>query len=458
MTSLLRRGWLVLFLAMTFAGAARAVDLKNRSTSRSGQFVIYCDDREVRSRVVSSAEDVKSDLLRILQEGDDWNFPIVISIDRAEPGKPEVPVALRLTNTLAGAKIDIAVQIGSDPAKVFLQRHIVRALLLEMAYRDRVTLKTGERYTEPPWWLTEGFLQAMRRRDEAADTDIFKSIVNTDKLPELEKFLTRPPTLLNTAAGAVDSACALCLVEALLALPNGAQNLGRFIRRSPDAGADPLGMLAVQFPALSGSPQSLAKWWALQVARYATSDRWQGMSIAETEKELAGLLTIEIAIGKAGAAHPQKFPIADFADFVKLPEARAPINVARVKIAALAAKANPLYRPIIAEYEQICGLLSVKKTKGISERIAAIENYRASLVQRMGQIADYLNWYEATQAEGSVAAFESYLRYAREAALPPQRPPVDPRISAYLDALAKDFQPLFPNTLPGPAPSGAASR
>ena len=65
---------------------------------------------------------------------------------------------------------------------------------------------------------------------------------------------------------------------------------------------------------------------------------------------------------------------------------------------------------------------------------------------------------EATQAEGSVAAFESYLRYAREASLPPQRPPVDPRISSYLDALAKDFQPLFPNTLPGPAPTGAASR
>ena len=45
-------------------------------------------------------------------------------------------------------------------------------------------------------------------------------------------------------------------------------------------------MLAAQFPTLAGSSQSLAKWWALQIARFATSDKWQGMSIAETAQVL----------------------------------------------------------------------------------------------------------------------------------------------------------------------------
>jgi hypothetical protein len=447
---------MVLLLVALATGAARAADLKNRSTSRTGQFIVYCDDREVRSRVVSSVEEIKADLLHILQASDEWDFPIIISIDRAEPGKPETPVSLQLTNTLAGPKIDIGVRIGNDPARVFLQRHIVRALLLEMAYRDRANLKQGERYTEPPWWLAEGFLQAIRRHADSGGTDIFKSIVNTDKLPELEKFLSHRPTLLDTAAGAVDSACALCLVEALMGLPNGSQNMQRFIRRSPEAATDPLAVLAVQFPVLSGSPQSLAKWWALQIARYANADRWEGMSLEETEKELAAALTLEIPIDKSGKT--QKFDLAHFADFVKLKEAKGPLMVARVKVAALAARAHPLFRSVITEYEQICGELSVKKTKGISERITAMENYRSALVQRMGQIQDYLNWYEATQAEGSAEAFQQYLARAREAAAPPPLPPVDPKVSSYLDALEKDFQPLFPNTLPGAAPTGVGSR
>lgn len=433
-----------------------AVDLKNRSTSRSGQFIVYCDDREVRSRVVGSVEDLKTDVLRLLQETDSWDFPIVISIDRAEPGKQVPPVSVQLTNTITGAKIDVAVMVGDDPSKVVLHRHILRAMFLEMAYRDRVTLKPGERYTEPPWWLADGIFQTIRRREEGSETDIFKSIVNTDKLPELEKFLTRPPTLLDTTAGKVDSACAMCLIEALLALPNGPQNLSRFIQRSPDAGGDMLGMLGAQFPALAGSPQSLAKWWALQLARFATNDNWQGMSLAETEKEMTSVLTVEVTMDKTGRT--QKFPVSDFPQFVKLPGAKNALNVARVKIAALTARANPLFRPVISEYEQICSQLSVRKTGGIAERIASIERYRSSLLQRMGQITDYMNWYEATQAEVRTGEFDQYLRRAKEAAAPRPLPPVDPRIVEYLDSLEKDFQPLLPHTIPGISPSGAASR
>jgi hypothetical protein len=439
-----------------FAAAGRTADLKNRSTSSSGQFIVYCDDRVVRSAVVSSIEEIKSDLLRILQESDRWDLPIVISIDRAETGKPVPPAVVQLTSTPTGPKVDIVVRVGDDPAKVFLQRHVLRALFLEMAYRDRVGLKPGERYNEPPWWLADGFIQTIRRREHGADTDLFKSIVNTEKLPEFGKFLTQPPILLDSPAGLVDEACAMCLVEALLALPNGAQNMGRFIRRSPDADGDMLGMLGAHFPELADSQRSLEKWWTLQIARFSGADRWQGMSIAETEKELSGLLTLELPVDKAGRT--QKFELSDFASFVKLPAARMALSVVRVKIVALSAKASPLYRPILGEYEQLCGRLSVRKTKGVADRLAGLERYRTTIVQRMGQITDYINWYEATQAEGRTGAFNQFLRRADEINAKPPPAPVDPRITEYLNSLEKDFLPLFPDTIPTSPRNGAALR
>ncbi|MEI7776786.1 MAG: hypothetical protein WCK17_18670, partial [Verrucomicrobiota bacterium] len=156
MNPCLARGCFILLLTLLLVVSGRAVDLRNRSTSSSGQFIVYCDDREVRSRVVSTAEEIKADMLRVLHETDYGKFPIVITIEPADPDKPLPPVAVQLVNTIAGPKIDIVVHFGDDPAKVFLQRHIIRALLLDMAYRDRPAFKPNQPYTESPWWLVEG--------------------------------------------------------------------------------------------------------------------------------------------------------------------------------------------------------------------------------------------------------------------------------------------------------------
>lgn len=454
MSPRLARGCFIFLLALLLATTGRSVDLRNRSTSSSGQFIVYCDDREVRSRVVSAAEEIKSDVLRVLRETDYGKFPIVITIEPADPDKPLPPVIVQLVNTIAGPKIDIVVRIGDDPAKIFLQRHIIRALLLDVAYRDRPAVKPNQPYTESPWWLVEGIIQILRRRDAGADSDVFKSIVNTDKLPAFEKFLTQPPIHLGTVAGTVDSACAMCLVEALITLPEGPQSLGRFIRKYPDAGGDVLGSIASQFPALNESPQSLAKWWALQLTRFASNDRWQGLTIAESDTELAKLLTLDIVLDKNGRT--QKYEFADFDKYIKLPATKLTLRTLQVKLSTLGTRANPHYRPILTEYEQLTSQLAAGKTKGAADRIAAIEKYRLTVVQRIGQITDYLNWYEATQTTGRTGAFDEYLRRAD----PPKLtlPPPDPRIVEYLDTLEHDFAPLLPNALPGPAPNGAASR
>ncbi len=454
MTSRPATGWFPATLALLFAATAGGVDLKNRSTSHSGQFIVYCDDRALRGRVVSFVEEVKTDLLRILQASDARGLPIVVTMEVGDPTKPAQPVSVQFTNTVSGPKIDVIVEVGDEPGKVFLQRHIVRALLLDLAYTERGAAKT---FVHSPWWVSEGLIQNLRRRERGADAYLFRNMVNSDKLPDFEKFLTQPPQPLDTVASTVDSACAMALVEALLGMPGGPQNFIRFIRKWPDAGGDAISALAAHFPTLNDSPQSLAKWWTLQLARFANSDRWQGLSLVDTEKQLAEALILDIALGNdAKDLRTQKFAFADYDKYLKLPGTKRAMDITRLKIVTLSTKANALFRPILTEYEELCGLLTAGRTKEIAERIANIERYRSGIVQRIGKITDYLNWYEATQLPGRTGTFDEYIRNANKP--PPAPPAVDPRIAAYLDLLEREFAPLRPNTLPSVAPSGSASR
>ena len=450
----------LLFLALlATAAASLAVELKNRSVSNSGQFVIYCDDRDARGRIVSFVEDVKTQLLRVLREGDGWKFPIVVTIEpEADPKVQARPVIITLVNTVAGPKVDVAVRIGDDPAQISLQRHIAHALLLEMAYRERPPVRAGEAFAHPPWWLTEGLLQGIRAHAGMKDPDIFKSIVNTEKLPSLEKMLTQPPVRLDTAAGVVDRASAMALTEALLRLPGGPANLGRFLRAWPDGARDPLTLLGRHFPILSQSEQSLAKWWTLQLAALGKSEMLRSMSPAETDAELTAMLTFEISSGKPPRS--ERFALGDFEKYAKLPGARPVLRMLQVKIVTLSARAHVLLRPILKEYEEVCSLLAAGKTSGLADRIARTERFRASILQRTEMITDYLNWYEATQTPGSTGQFDRYLRAVEDRDAKRKQPivPVDPKIAAYLDSLEDDFAPLRPNMLPGTDPAGSAAR
>jgi hypothetical protein len=367
------------------------------------------------------------------------------------------PVVTTLVSTIAGPKIDVAIRIGEDHTRIFLQRSIVHALLLEMAYRERAAIKGGERYAEPPWWLVEGVVQGIRSRNGIRDPDIFRSIVNTEKLPSLEKILTQPPLHLDAAAGAVDRACGFALVEALLRLPNGPANLVRFIRAWPDAHGDAGTLLAKHFPVLGESPQSLAKWWTLQLAALGKSEQWRGLNPVESDAELSAALKFDITTGKP--PRTQRFTIGEFEKYLNLPGARPALRLVQVRVVTLSTTAHVIFRPILAEYEEICGLLSDGKTKGIANRIAAVEQQRRSVLQRFDQITDYVNWYEATQTPGTTGQFEKYLR-AVESLQPKAQPavPIDPRIADYLDSLEQEFAPLRPNMIPGLQPDGSATR
>ncbi|KAB2645439.1 MAG: hypothetical protein DVB27_10225 [Verrucomicrobia bacterium] len=414
---------------------ADALDLRERSDSASNQFSIYCEDRPLRMRVVSFVEEVKRDVLKTLGEREGWKAPIVITIERASPARAQEPAAtVRLVESLPGFKVQIDVRIGRDPSAVNLQRQIVRAVLLEYAYRE-VGVKGGTEFRDAPWWVIEGCVGLARQREDGPNAAIFQQLLRTNKLPPLENFLSERPDELGATVRALDRALAACLVQLLTAQPGGPAALARLVRAWPQSNGAPLALLKKEFPVIAADEATLQKWWTLNLARFAAADRYRGLSVEETDQQLAPLLTLEIRTGQG--SEKKTFDLTDYESYLPLPGSRAVLAEHHAKLIALSTRANALFRPVLVDYEAALALLARGKTKGVRERLASIRKYRADVLQRMSAIADYLNWFEATQRIGPNRDFDEYLKTAREISEQErkQRAP----IARYLDELEREY-------------------
>lgn len=416
------------------AGAA-AVDPKARSISSSRQFVVYCEDIALRGRVAGFVEDVKADALQLLgQSTDAWKIPIVITLLPAR-GSMQAPVRVQMLSTPEGSKIEITAELGAEPAAVHLQKQILRAVFLEFAWRERPPIKGGERYLEAPWWLVEGAIQTLRRRDLGVDSDLFRRLTESSKLPPIDELLKPRTAERGATAEAIDGAFAMALLQALMEQPNGKANLSRLLRHWPDHGEDPVAALGKDFPGLAGPEGALEKWWTLNLARFAAAERYRGLTAAATDKELGALLEFNLAVDAAGTR--KTFRISDYERFASLPSARPALAEKQKALATLGTQAHALFRPVLSDYQEILTQLSKGKTRGLSERLAALERYRSAVLLHMGDIADYLNWYEATQLGTRTNAFDSYLKAAN--ALSNLDGPRSEAIAHYLDQLQAEF-------------------
>jgi hypothetical protein len=104
---------------------------------------------------------------------------------------------------------------------------------------------------------------------------------------------------------------------------------------------------------------------------------------------------------------------------------------------ALGTRTNALLRPVVVSYEEIFALLARGKKHGIQERMAKAEEYRALVRRRTSDIADYLNWWEATQTKSRSDTFDNYLKAANEISDEQQKKKGP--IGQYLDQLELEF-------------------
>ena len=218
------------------------------------------------------------------------------------------------------------------------------------------------------------------------------------------------------------------IVCTVIIVPDGRSRLARYIGSLSHASNDPLADLKAQFPLMAGNAE---KTWQSAITRLSGVQSYQLLTFAESERRLGELLRAKIPeIGKSvdlGALAWRKASASE----------KAALNQLSQALLLFIGQANPVLRPVAREYQEIATRLARGKRRGITKRLARLENTRQRLAARMSDIDDYMNWFEATQMESGSGVFADYLRAAEQPQAPESRH--DP-LSVYLDALQDQFE------------------
>lgn len=430
-----RGGFLCAGFLFAFGPAISAATAPERSVSASRQFIVYGTDVRVRGVICDLAEKAKSDLLRLIDQRDQWTTPIVINAHFPQANLPEIPsAALNFSQTGFGLKLQLDLTIASDVSGPEVRRGLLRTIVLELMYRRHSDVPAGTAYSPPPDWLVDGIPAQPSDFEQSPVTDLLAAPVAAGKILPLEEFLHQRPALLEASGRPLYRAYSFALVELLVHAPDGPHRVAKFIGDFAAASTDPLADLRTHFPELFGADGNAERAWTTQVARLSVPRPYQLLGAAETERMLEAILHFKIP----GSGSDKMFQLTEFADFPRNPKTRFVFDAVTHDLNTLATRANPIYRPIILEYAKITARIAGDKRNGIAARLQQLAALRQTVAKQMRGIDDYMNWFEATKSRDPSGAFTNYFR-AAEAAARPEQSRRD-AISVYLDVLESQFQ------------------
>ncbi|HTL79306.1 MAG TPA: hypothetical protein VL136_07855 [Candidatus Babeliales bacterium] len=400
------------------------------STSPSRQFVIFGADAKVRGAISGLAEQTKTNFLGLLRQRDDWKTPVVVNLQSQQANVPEIPPSdLRFSQTGFGIKLQLDLTISKNVDVSLVERELLRAILLEMVYREQPHITVGAVLVEPPDWLIDGALALAPGRERGP---LIEAIVNTEKPLPLEKFLQQRPGFLDSTGRTLYRAYAFALVQMLLDEKNGGAQLAKYIDHLYDSSNDPLADLTAQFPLLADDAE---RTWQLALNRLKSQQTFRLMTFGESEQRLDELLSVKISEPKK----PVKLvKLEELAQHKPSASEKMALDQLKRDLMFLVPQTNPVLRPIGREYQQIAELLARGKRRGVSKRLSRLELTRQQLAARMTEIDDYMNWFEATQMNRGSGNFTGYLKAVDQSQVPAPRRH-DP-LSVYVNALEDQFE------------------
>jgi len=403
-----------------------------RSISASRQFIVYDGDIQLRGVICDLAERTKLDLLRTIDQRDEWIIPIVINLQSPKANLPEMPRSeLNFAQTGFGLKLQVNLQIDLNIKRSEVRRELLRILLLEMMYRRRIDLPAGTTYVPPPDWLLDGI--PMQDDCESAKRSLSGVFPVTNRILTLQEFLRlHEGSDLDEPSRVLFSGYAVALVELLTQSPQGRGRLARFIADLPFNSMDPMADLGAHFPLLNDIT-SAENIWKSHIERLVRSQPLQFLSVEETEKQLDEHLLLAIQ----SEGRKKKFHIDEFSKVIRNPTARSVFAQLCRDVNMLASRAHPICRPTVSAYARIGARLARGKTSGITEQLTRLQVSRKAITARARKVNDYMNWFEATQASQISGMFTETSKEADKRPRSEQRRH-DP-ISVYLDVIETEF-------------------
>ncbi len=436
--------WAFVGLVFTMAGHAQTVPASTpvplqRSISSSQQFVVYYQDKAVRSRVVRKLEDIKAIWLKRLNLRDDWKAPIIVRLQTLRP--PNYPRISTGVYESDGDELKIQIDVY-EPSVIQspdFDIEVYGALCLEQAYRN-TPLKAGKAFTKPPAWLTEGFFEEAQTGDDGLPPGLYNSVIERNPTFKLEAFLKERPPLLDATSRAIYRAQAMGLLRALLGLPKGPESLVDYISKLPTiSNTDPDPLLA-SFPLFADDPKQISKLWVLSMANISAAARVDALSVDETQKQLAMILDVSVPVDpkkeakkdpkkdpKKAEEKPERGPAA-LPAIARSEQGRYIMKQKADDLLRLEVRAHPLLRPMVSEYRAIVSELALKPKRNVTSRIAQNGELIAGIVGKSSQVEDFMNWYEATKLETSSGNFTQAISDSMS-----EPPPRGDTISRYLN-------------------------
>ena len=407
---------------------ARENALAARTTSASGQFVIYSKDPTRRTNLAQRADEARAQWLQKIGSDGSYNHTIIIQDSIGSVKRRSNSNAL--TGIFEGDGGTMKVQVDIYDASVLrnqaLEMEIYRALALDWIYRNHPP-KAGRAFHSPPAWLLEGLCEEKRIKENGSPAGIYATLLKSENPPRIEDFLKAKPELMEATSLTLYRTQALALLRTLHQLPEGPKGLATFLDSLVENDPDLKGLLAA-YPTLENSASRLGKLWTLSIARSSASKGTEPASIGETVRALKEMLDVSAPMDPKNPGLGKAMGAAAFPAIARSEGGPYLMRQKSAELMTLEFRAHPLLRPVIEEYRKITSQLAAKPKKNLTKQIEETGKILDLLLQRSGQVDDYLNWFEATQLD---TLSENFL----EVTSPPAAPRRTDPISLHLDAI-----------------------
>ncbi|MEP4079877.1 hypothetical protein [Haloferula sp.] len=419
------------------------IKLPERAVSSSKHFGVVGGGQAQRGSLVLESEGIR---LRFNQLLGLENPPVVVPIEIILHGKAGDPPRKRpLAYQLRYTKDEFILEIHVDLARGIDRERMERAILSGLLYeRSLLEVKPGA-LDSPllvPVWLVEGFREAEKWRAGRGDRKVYEGVFKQDGMFTLDELMSMNEAgyeRLDGASRVGFRALSGAMVMALLEQPRGREAFVGFCNEVARYDGEMPILMRQYFPELNLSEQSLAKWWALTLAKLADAPLTEVLGIAETEALLAEALHIRYRDAE-GALRNDSLDLWESILLDEESERFAAARPAQDALTRLSYRCFPSYRPLIMDYQQVLiDWASFSKLGELNENLAMLEEHRILMLERALHARDFMDFKEIAEATELSGSFDDYIKLIEQLEERPRPERKDP-VSNYLDTMEKVYQ------------------